>query len=45
MHLAVRSGNPELANILGETLHEYCVLLLKGSHALNSVHARLLHGA
>jgi hypothetical protein len=37
MHLAVRSGNPELVIILAESLHENVMFLLKGNLALNHV--------
>lgn len=36
MHLAVRSGNPELVNILGDTLHEHSITLLRGPLAVNA---------
>lgn len=37
MHLAVRSGNPQMVEVLGDVLHGQVINLLEGAFAQNMV--------
>lgn len=37
MHLAVRSGNPQMIDVLGDILHDQVLNLLEGPFAKNQV--------